>query len=433
MRRLKYFLYCNLALFISSCGVFSNLTLEKRSGDLFESKLIERLGKNHHVGFQLTEVESGKDIFSYQPDKYFIPASTTKTLTFYAGFQLLGEKAPLLHYATQGDTLFIKGAGNPTFLHPKFPTGGLGFDFIKNHVGPKVLIDTHSTLSKYGTGWAWDDYSYSFQAEKSTFPIYGNQLWVEESGITPSFFAAYIDSTEGQKNTLNRSENYNSFSLSKNETLPFTRLRIPFRTSSELTSILLQDTLSERIHRSENHNYLQWNVLYQGNNHNILEYMMLASDNFLAEQILIMIAIEKGLPVNSTSVIDYIQNNVYADVPDPIKWVDGSGLSRYNLVTPRSQVDVLRKIYQNLSWEEISRFFPIGGQTGTLKHYYSSVPPYIYAKTGTLSNNHCLTGYLISDSGKIYSFSFMNNHFTSEVEKVKSWMEDVLKHFKENY
>jgi D-alanyl-D-alanine carboxypeptidase/D-alanyl-D-alanine-endopeptidase (penicillin-binding protein 4) len=115
------------------------------------------------------------------------------------------------------------------------------------------------------------------------------------------------------------------------------------------------------------------------------------------------------------------------------QWYDGSGLSRYNLITPKSLVEILNQIYQRLSFEEIKSVFPIGGESGTIRNYYKSETPYIIAKTGTLKNNHCLSGYLMTNSGKTLIFSFMNNHYIGSSDQAKVAMEQLLIKIRDHY
>ena len=113
-------------------------------------------------------------------------------------------------------------------------------------------------------------------------------------------------------------------------------------------------------------------------------------------------------------------------------WVDGSGLSRYNLISPISQVRLLKKSIDEFGWDRIQALLPSGGE-GTLKGLYESETPYVFAKTGTLSNNHNLTGMLITKSGKKLLFSFMNNHFRRPAAEIRLQMYQVLKTIHEAY
>ena len=153
---------------------------------------------------------------------------------------------------------------------------------------------------------------------------------------------------------------------------------------------------------------------------------MQESDNFIAEQILILCSSLLSDTLSSRITIDYMMENWLGDLPDRPRWVDGSGLSRYNLITPRSVIRLWEKIYQNVPRERLFSLLAQGGQPGTLENWYRSDPPFIFGKTGTLSNNHCLSGFLVTKKGKTYIFSFMNTHYMRSTEEIKREMQSIL-------
>jgi D-alanyl-D-alanine carboxypeptidase/D-alanyl-D-alanine-endopeptidase (penicillin-binding protein 4) len=76
----------------------------------------------------------------------------------------------------------------------------------------------------------------------------------------------------------------------------------------------------------------------------------------------------------------------------------------------------------------------IGGKTGTIRRYYKGdKEPYVFGKTGSLSNNHNISGYVVTKSGKTLIFSFMNNNFVAPSSKVRGNMEEILKMIYERY
>ena len=85
-----------------------------------------------------------------------------------------------------------------------------------------------------------------------------------------------------------------------------------------------------------------------------------------------MCAAEKGDTLNSSRIRNYMITNHLADLPSPPVWKDGSGLSRYNLFTPRSMVVLLEKIKQELPESTLLALLPVGGTDGTLKAWYKS-------------------------------------------------------------
>jgi D-alanyl-D-alanine carboxypeptidase/D-alanyl-D-alanine-endopeptidase (penicillin-binding protein 4) len=162
--------------------------------------------------------------------------------------------------------------------------------------------------------------------------------------------------------------------------------------------------------------------------------MLLPSDNFIAEQFLLNIAATNGLEMNTPVVIDQIIKNLLQDLPDKPLWVDGSGLSRQDLFTPRSIVRLCEKIYEAVGNEKrLFNMLPNGGKTGTLRNLYKSKEPFVFAKTGSLSNNHNQSGFVVTRNGKRLIYSFMNNNFVRPTADVRNEMERIITYIHQNY
>ena len=92
------------------------------------------------------------------------------------------------------------------------------------------------------------------------------------------------------------------------------------------------------------------------------------------------------------------------------------------------------KLYREVPEERLFALLAQGGGTGTLKDWYQDPEgPYLFGKTGSLSNNHNLCGYLKTRSGKVLAFSFMNNHFRKPPRIVKSRMQRILNWVRDHY
>lgn len=96
-------------------------------------------------------------------------------------------------------------------------------------------------------------------------------------------------------------------------------------------------------------------------------------------------------------------------------------------------IQLLLKIQKEIPQERLFNLLATGGKSGTLKTSYVAPQPYIFAKTGTLRNNHSLSGYLKAKSGKILIFSFMNSNYTVPTPEIKTQMELILRDFYEKH
>lgn len=411
-----------------------------------------RVFSGNFTGFMLYEPDTDSTFYAQNETRYFTPASNTKLFTFYAGLKILPDSIPAIQYAIQGDSLIFRGTGAPSFLHPDF--GNLEiYNFLKNSDKQLYYTDEHFDDEVLGPGWSWSDFNSSYSAEKSPFPIYGNvmRVTVEEiekqqiaSGpeglkVSPSFFRSWIDSMRHdiKKPLIARAFFDNDYKyFPKSDTSTYTVDR-PFHYTPELVTEMLSDTLGKPVTYISAKFPKEHKTLRGIHADTVYKRMLQPSDNFIAEQLLLVAASELGEPLNSRTVIDYVKETHLKDLPDEAQWVDGSGLSRYNMFTPRSIIWLLQQIDNEFHVDrDMFALFPAGGESGTIKNWYAALDgedPYVYAKTGTLSNNHCLSGFLITKSGRKLLFSFMNNHYVTSSSIVKAEMEKVLRHIRSRY
>ena len=382
-----------------------------------------------------------KVIFEHNSRKYFTPASTTKLLTFYAGLKLLKDSIPGLNYTVSNDTLYFSGTGDPTFLHKKFNSSNI-LNFLKSTPKTIALVSPEASQEAFGPGWAWDDYNYGFSAERSSFPIYGNvasfEFTPDSLTVAPSYFHNQLQpDTTGTFKKVRRDEKINIFKIPLFGTSAFQQ-NVPFITSAKLTAELLADTLKREVIIAENFPKdlrLKQQIFSQPVD-SIYKKMLQDSDNLFAEQLLLMAAGEISDTLHADIVIDHMKQKFLNEMPDDLQWVDGSGLSRYNLITPRNMVWLLEKIYSEVEQERLFELLPAGGVTGTIRNNYKAPegkPPFVFAKTGTMSNNHSLSGFLVTASGKVIIFSFMNSNYLVPIAEVKARMDHVLRTLYLNY
>lgn len=381
------------------------------------------------TGLMVYNPRTKDTVYNHNAERYFTPASNTKIFTLFTALQYLPEKIPALKYAVDGDTLIVKGTGDPSFLHPYFKDS-TALNFMKTYKVVKLVTDNYCN-DKFGPGWAWEDYDTYFSPERSAFPLYGNVVSISNTGdlkTYPEFLRPQATFTAMDKR---RDFNANNFyyKLTRKDTI-----EVPFVLDSIMVKKLWDDILPDKVKFVQNYTTKTDKVLYSIPSDSLYKRMMYVSDNFLAEQILILASSTISDTLDTDTIRKSILKNQLKFLKQQPKWYDGSGLSSYNLFTPLSIVQVLEKLYSEIPKERLFNFFPVGGKTGTLKKWFGGdKEPYIYAKTGTISSTYCLSGYLVAKSGEVLIFSFMNNHYATSTNDIKTQMQSILEYLRDHY
>ena len=136
--------------------------------------------------------------------------------------------------------------------------------------------------------------------------------------------------------------------------------------------------------------------------------------------------------MNDAKIIDTILKSDFKDLPHKPRWVDGSGLSRYNLFTPQDMVAILNKMQAEFGMERIKEIFPTGND-GTLTNYYKKESGYIFAKTGTLSGVVALSGFLYTQKNQLLIFSVLVNNHQASATAVRRAVEKFIESIREQY
>jgi D-alanyl-D-alanine carboxypeptidase/D-alanyl-D-alanine-endopeptidase (penicillin-binding protein 4) len=98
---------------------------------------------------------------------------------------------------------------------------------------------------------------------------------------------------------------------------------------------------------------------------------------------------------------------------------DGSGLSRLDLVTPEATARLLVAINRTSSAAVFHDSLPIAGRDGTLKPRLLREAGKVFAKTGTLTYDHSLSGYATTQNGEVLAFSILCNDATGHSDPVR--------------
>jgi D-alanyl-D-alanine carboxypeptidase/D-alanyl-D-alanine-endopeptidase (penicillin-binding protein 4) len=384
--------------------------------------------KNHFTGIMIYDPISRDTLYRLNSDKYFTPASNTKIFTLYTSLVLLPKHIPALKYCNVKDTLFVEGTGDPSLLHPYFKDSTVT-RFLKGYKNIS-LNQNNFADSRFGPGWAWEDYDGYYSAERSALPLYGNVVTISFSDTLNASPDSFKENINPVNNTRQREPDTNTFYFdpTRKDTI-----EIPIKIDSIVLKSLLEEAIGMKISSVQKMPCGEKMILPGILTDSINKRMMQESDNFLAEQLLLSASSTLSDTLNTGIAIEYMLENHLKDLKQLPRWVDGSGLSRYNLFSPESMVYVLSAMYSEFPKERLLNLFAEGGESGTLTDWYPGIPnPYIYAKTGSLGNNHNISGYLITKSGKTLIFSFMNNHFTIPASQIKKQMQLVFEWIRDN-
>ncbi|MGN6395979.1 MAG: D-alanyl-D-alanine carboxypeptidase/D-alanyl-D-alanine-endopeptidase [Mucilaginibacter sp.] len=431
-------LFCWLLVFFcTSCAYNTRRAQIKRQ--FTHSALL----RGHFTGFALFDLDNHKMVYELNSDKYFNPASNTKLFTFYASLKMLGDSIPALKYVVRNDSLIFWGTGDPSFLHSDLK-GVKGYSLLKNS-GKNIYYSPVSyTGNLYGPGWAWDDYNDYYQAEINDLPLENNValIYADEHDslqIKPAYLRKHLKCDSAyrpakfhiRRDILSNTFFYPFMALPKGF-----KQEVPWKTGAELTAELLQDTLKMPVTIVHQPLPADAKVLYNTNADTVYRNMLQPSDNFIAEQLLLACSSTKFNTLNTDSVINYAKKHLLNDLPDAPVWVDGSGLSRYNLFTPRSIIKLLCKIQEAVNNEELLHsMLASGGSSGTVKNAYITAKgqPFVWLKTGSFSNNYNQSGYLVTKKGRRFAFVFMNNNFTEPPRMIRDEMVRIVTFINDGY
>lgn len=402
---------------------------------LVDTTLLQQPGLlSAQVGICLYDPATSSYKYRYQGDKYFIPASNTKLFSLYAGLKYLGDSLVGMRYRQTDTALFIVPSGDPTLLHPDYHRQPV-IDRLKQAKGSIYLTSANWQDRPLGRGWAWDDYNDDYMPERSPFPVYGNLIrWVDDT-VSGSFYSIpeitwpvrFSPDTSKRNFLVRRDFHNNAFEITEGKGK---MQDVPYITEGTASAaLLLKDTVGRPIltrDRLPVAGALQ--VIHSQPVDSLFRPMMYRSDNFFAEQTLLMVSNERLGRMNDARIIDTLLKTDLKDLPQRPNWVDGCGLSRNDLFTPEDFVWLLDKMQREFGLDRMKRILPTGG-TGTLSSYYKEDNGFIFAKTGSLSGVVALSGYLITKKDHLLIFSILVNNNNDpvvrrKIEKVIHWIRD---------
>ena len=148
----------------------------------------------------------------------------------------------------------------------------------------------------------------------------------------------------------------------------------------------------------------------------IATVLMKVSQNLYAETLLKAVGATQG-GLGTTEGGRIAARKILSDwgiKTDSYVMYDGSGLSRYNYITPGTVVDVLVHLYKDPRHRDaLMTTLPIAGKDGTIatRMRGTRAEGNAIAKTGSISNARSLSGFVKTRDGEMLVFSILANDF----------------------
>lgn len=453
-----------LALSLSAC-----VSLSDRTQQQLEAPGLEGV----HWGLVVATLD-GREIIAINPDDRFLPASNTKIFTTVAAFHTLGDMTRAdpsmgisLRLITSDDgappSLFLVGGGDAMLLDAPDCTRDCLSDLANavvlngvTKIESVIADETLYTREPWPPGWSQDDLVTRSGAPVSALTVNSNEFGLVIApgedvgapaqitwGAPPEFYdidnhvdTIAADSTEEASVLAERIPGDTDVRVYGKIKLGAAPVNLPiavhdpaWAAATRLSELLqargieVTDGVEARYRPARA--YSPTATMFDSPRPGIeiarllpppliedATFLMKQSQNLHAELLLRRVGLVHGDGSREAGLaqIDALLTGI--GVP---RWSwefwDGSGMSVYNRVTPRTVTKLLLWTTGQPWSQAFHDTLPIGGVDGTLRRRFAgtALEGRIFAKTGTLLGTNALSGFMTTRSGKTLVFSAYAN------------------------
>lgn len=403
------------------------------------------------VSVSVKNVKDGSQVYSLNENIPRNPASTLKLVTVASSLDTLGTDynfSTELYKSTNNDLYLKLGAD------PFFKSSDLSFLLeaakAKNITEPKNIYFDDSIFDniEWGEGWQWDDELNPLMPKYSSYNLDGNVVSLDFnisngiSNISIRPFYPYavmnlldIDSSSPNNLVIQKNNDFaNNVIIAYGNLIKSESIIVPVQSPKIYFRMRFDELLNkQKIEYGKsyfNKKTPDKNVyLVEKVEHDIIPAVveiLKNSNNMYAETVFKLAGAKysdnRGSLENSLSMLNSYLNKLGIK-SDDILIVDGSGVSKNNLMTADFMTSFLVKNYNN---SELVSKMPIPGE-GTLKNRMLYFKGNLRAKTGTLSNTSSIAGYITTRKGNIYAFDIMINDAKTSSSDKKNIEEQILR------
>jgi len=418
-------------------------------------KLINHSNPNVNLGIVVADLTSGTTLYQRNADRLYIPASNMKLFSEAAALMVLGPdyrfknqlstNAVQLQQGILQGNLYIHLNGDPSFSRDdlKMLISSLR-EWNINTLQGNVLIDSNlAQVAAYPPGWLTADMSYTYGAPIAPLMLDSNRLMVTVNpGIREGDPAIVEVDDNGGAIVLNNQAKTKSdakacgvgFTLDTDNNLTVrgcvgvgqwaVQQRMAIKNPLKYATGMIKRELAKagiQFHGQVQLGHAPAGAMliethYSRPVSQLMADTLKPSDNLYADSMYLHAAAKIfGSPLNwpeaQPVVKNFLQQQTGINFKNAI-FTDGSGLSRYNLVTPEQTISLLQFLYQRfpLSYEYIAAL-PISGRDGTLQKRFKTPTQqgFVRAKTGTMTGMNSLSGYLYTANGHTLAFAMFIN------------------------
>ncbi|AFY34000.1 D-alanyl-D-alanine carboxypeptidase/D-alanyl-D-alanine-endopeptidase [Calothrix sp. PCC 7507] len=415
-------------------------------------------------GILVETLTSRQSLYSRDAQKYFTPASNAKLLTTAAALQHLGANFRIrtsIYQDAQG-ILRVVGRGDPSLSDTQLRTLAKQLQ-QKGITQIKQLIadDSYIQGEIVNPTWEWEDVQSDYGAPISSFILNENafSLKLSPQAVGKPLQISWTDINEAkqwrivnQSITIEKNQpSYIGVSRDLSGTVLQIKGNLAANTEPYLVTLPVVDPNYYFLRRFRTILATEKIILGQtfvgtGNNNQqeiaFVESPLLSkllaetnanSNNLYAEALLRALAVNQPKVKNKNTDdigLEVLKASLTKLGVDPANYVlvDGSGLSRRNLVAPEALVQTLRGIAKTPVASVYRASLPVAGKNGTLKDRFqgTSAEGIVQAKTGTLTGAVSLSGYVNGLNYEPLVFSIMVNQNEQPASVVRQAIDEIV-------
>ncbi len=423
------------------------------------------------VSLMVRDARSGATLYQHNPRTRLVPASNLKLLTTAAAMDVLG---PQYRFATQvlsngirqGDcltgNLYLRGLGDPTMQFADYQAlaAQLASQGVRQVQGDIVFDDTWFDAERLGVDWSHDDETTYYGAQISALTVSPNADFDAGSVLVTAKAPVRVGqpvsveifpptdylqlsnrAVSGPGNTygINRRHGTNLLQLSG--------AVAPGRQSPQLVSVWeptqLVANLFEQALKQQGITVLGRRVMGAATPagvtvlaehqsaplQELITPLLKLSNNNMSEALLKAMGrktANSGTAAAGVAAVDGFLKRQGVDTAT-LKQVDGSGLSRQNLVSSQTLTDLLLAASKQPWFNAWYNALPIAGNTdrmtgGSLRYRLRGTPAEnnLHAKTGSMGGVSSLSGYITDAHGRRLVFSMISNNYVVAGAQVKA-------------